>query len=77
MEVVRELAAKHEAPLADIFGELQSQAAGGRDLAGRYLDHVHLNPAGNRVVAGLLLDFERKSGVFRTLSERKTRVNRP
>ena len=71
MEVIRDLAAKHQVPLADIFGELQGLAAGGRDLSGLYLDHVHLNPEGNRVVADLLLDFERKSGVFRTLSDAK------
>jgi lysophospholipase L1-like esterase len=63
--VLGDLADENSVLFVNAYAQMQAAAESGRDFSGIYLDGMHLNPEGNKVIAGLLTAFEQESGYFR------------
>jgi|GEM_PF-5397651 lysophospholipase L1-like esterase len=70
VEILRTLAKDHKVPLVDVYAALDQREAETGNLTEYFLDGMHLNARGNRFVADLLLDFEKKAGFFAGISAR-------
>jgi len=64
VETIRKLAAERKVPLIDTYARLEQLQSEGLDLAEIYLDGMHFNVRGHRLMADFLLEFEKQTGFF-------------